>query len=1251
MPYKFKFLLLQMFLQCLLLGSAWSAVTCSSYKGQVSINEIRIGTSGSSNITNQVELYNPNGIAQSVWQTWSILINYRKSTSTTATKYGPYALSSGFISVNNFIYNNNKAMYLRNRNTRFVDIALLDASGNFIDYVALEGTVQTVPTCMTKLVINTTPTADTTGYAARSTDGGSWPANVAGTYSTMGSTNVCTAGTSPDLSISNAFDIAAPTVDLTTVTYSVIVSNKSCTAPASGVATSLSNITATNFSSLSTSVTTGSVSQQSTGLNWTIGTMAAGSIATATVTGIPHVLGPFSSVASITAPATGRVNTADDTDSASINVHDFNYVSFDVATDAVTEGTDASYSVKISSDATPSAKITISYTVSGTGTSSDTNLPASGTVVIDPASVDSPSQTSIDFTITNDNIRENQKFIVFTITGVSSTDPTVRRDTTASVMTLTLNDDDTGILLNYNMDEAIWTGATGEVIDQSVNGFHGTAKNNASITLGKLCSAGNFTGSNYVQGPTTDIGLSTAITVMAWVKWGVTPSTALAWASIVNNNGPTSDVGQFWLQHTSTNANFEFALKTNVSRYNMASTSATAVGVWRHVAGTWDAATAQMKIYVDGVLEKTMAAAGTSITPFVSGFSLNVGRWSMGSGRYFNGSIDEVKLLNYALNATELQAIYSNESAGKNWDGGSRICVTPINLAPGWLNAFDSSTANGAITGFIKTKVAGTPFSLDVVALNTAKTAVDSSFAQSVKVELLANAGTGTTVDASNCPSSSSVLQSTTLSLASGRSSIALPAEANVWRDARLRLSYPATGTATVVACSNDNFAIRPASLAAVASDADWQTAGNGRTLSTISAAGAPFHKAGQPFTLTVTAYNASSVVASNYAGTPAPGTPTCVLPSSGCVGGLLSTGTFTGTGGTVSSSTASYSEVGAISLTMQDSSFSSVDAADGSSAAELTAYATAISVGRFVPDHFSIIAGTATPGCSAVGKTAFTYLGQDGLATQQSITAQNAQNGVTSNYTGSLARLNLSNYASYGFAASGLPTGSVLSTGATAPAGSWTAGAALSTSAYHLISKPATAAAQASIGITSTPVDSDGVTVSSASQVASGQVFRHGRLKLSNVYGATTADIVLPLQAQYWNVSRYVLNPDDSCTSLGASAIGFRNYNSDLSSTELATSHLVGSNWPLSGGTNALRVTKPTSGDGKYRGSTDVFINLGTELISPANCPNGSTTTAPGLGYLQDAWPWNSATCANPVGRITLGSEKQKWVFRREVY
>ena len=85
------------------------------------------------------------------------------------------------------------------------------------------------------------------------------------------------------------------------------------------------------------------------------------------------------------------------------------------------------------------------------------------------------------------------------------------------------------------------------------------------------------------------------------------------------------------------------------------------------------------------------------------------------------------------------------------------------------------------------------------------------------------------------------------------------------------------------------------------------------------------------------------------------------MLPATGCTLGALAAGTWSVASGTVTTTGASYSEVGAFTMKLVDASFAAVDAADGSSAAEMTIESAALNVGRFVPDHFDL-ATASTP-------------------------------------------------------------------------------------------------------------------------------------------------------------------------------------------------------------------------------------------------------------------------------------------------
>lgn len=316
------------------------------------------------------------------------------------------------------------------------------------------------------------------------------------------------------------------------------------------------------------------------------------------------------------------------------------------------------------------------------------------------------------------------------------------------------------------------------------------------------------------------------------------------------------------------------------------------------------------------------------------------------------------------------------------------ITYTPGIVNPGDFNTYDTSTTPaGAIDGLIKTKVAGQAFSLDIAALNVAKTALLTTYTQTVKVELL-DASSGGVLDANLCnagwstiltlPNQTFAAGDAAITGSAGRHRVAGIVASNAWRNVAVRVSYPASGTATAIGCSTDHFAIRPAGFSGLAmSDADWVSAGTARALANITATGGVMHKAERPFTVQATAVNAAATPATTTNYVDIPTAVACV--QSGAVNvcnmsDLLPAGTAACSGtacigtpggltlsaavaGVIDSATTTYSEVGSFTLQLQDTAFALVDAADGTPAdcTGLYVCSSTLDVGRFVPDHYSI--------------------------------------------------------------------------------------------------------------------------------------------------------------------------------------------------------------------------------------------------------------------------------------------------------
>ncbi|MCX8003696.1 MAG: hypothetical protein N2688_01885 [Burkholderiaceae bacterium] len=302
----------------------------------------------------------------------------------------------------------------------------------------------------------------------------------------------------------------------------------------------------------------------------------------------------------------------------------------------------------------------------------------------------------------------------------------------------------------------------------------------------------------------------------------------------------------------------------------------------------------------------------------------------------------------------------------------------------GGFNAFETSTPAGSISGVIKTKIAGAPFTLAVVALTAARTAVQPLFVGTVTVELLdATDNSGALNAATGCRSSWTPLPAAapnpSFTLAdAGRINVSFNA-AVARREVRVRITH-STPLGPIVGCSNDAFALRPSAFVGLAaSDSNDSSAGTARLLNNASATSGVVHRAGRPFSVQAQAVNADgSTVSSGYNGTPALTVAGCVQPA-GCTAGVLSSALAASNG--VVGGTATYAEAGVISATLIDSEFAAVDVND-SSAAERTIASAAVTIGRFVPDAYRLTATLtpqfAAPVCGAgPGTQLFVYAGQ----------------------------------------------------------------------------------------------------------------------------------------------------------------------------------------------------------------------------------------------------------------------------------
>ena len=195
----------------------------------------------------------------------------------------------------------------------------------------------------------------------------------------------------------------------------------------------------------------------------------------------------------------------------------------------------------------------------------------------------------------------------------------------------------------WNFDEGSGQSANDTSGNVNTGTWNGTGNH---WTSGKYGKAGNFNGSDDRVNATSAITTSN-VTVTAWIKTAV--SNYSVGGTIVdglyNSNGPfyfsvNANKPSAWLNG---NVTTSFAATTNVSDNN-----------WHFVSLTYDGTTG--KIYVDGKPESQTTAVSGNLDSMPSAPKVgyeNNNRW------YFNGSIDQVRIYNYARTAAQIAWDYN----------------------------------------------------------------------------------------------------------------------------------------------------------------------------------------------------------------------------------------------------------------------------------------------------------------------------------------------------------------------------------------------------------------------------------------------------------------------------------------------------------------------------------------------------------------------------------------------------------------
>jgi hypothetical protein len=193
----------------------------------------------------------------------------------------------------------------------------------------------------------------------------------------------------------------------------------------------------------------------------------------------------------------------------------------------------------------------------------------------------------------------------------------------------------------------------GNANDESGNGNNGTV-NGATLTNDRF---GNANSAYYFDGINNTISIknnqtlnpSSAMSVAAWIK----PAniTTNRYYEILRNDGG------YLLSFQENGTQLTFGLRTisgnNIETDTPISAADYTDGQWHSIVGLYDGS--NITIFKDGILIGSKSQTG--YIQVLGGGKLSIGSWS-DRYEFFNGHIDDVRIYNRALSASEIQQLY-----------------------------------------------------------------------------------------------------------------------------------------------------------------------------------------------------------------------------------------------------------------------------------------------------------------------------------------------------------------------------------------------------------------------------------------------------------------------------------------------------------------------------------------------------------------------------------------------------------------
>jgi len=194
----------------------------------------------------------------------------------------------------------------------------------------------------------------------------------------------------------------------------------------------------------------------------------------------------------------------------------------------------------------------------------------------------------------------------------------------------------------------------------SGNSNNGTVVNATPTSSGKFGGGFDFDG---VDDTIINMGVQQSLnftekeefTFSAWINTPVTIANSRGLVSVIDGGSTTPGLGVD--NQNPSRLNFAFINQTGTTLSLACNSPRVSANTWMHSTGTFNGSL--LSIYVNGVLCSSTTVSGLPRAPTgANGGQFWIGGLS-GTGKYFNGTIDEVLIFNRSLSAGEIQSLYN----------------------------------------------------------------------------------------------------------------------------------------------------------------------------------------------------------------------------------------------------------------------------------------------------------------------------------------------------------------------------------------------------------------------------------------------------------------------------------------------------------------------------------------------------------------------------------------------------------------